>query len=143
MMKLNNKGQSLVLFIIVIPILLGIMTLVIDIGNAFSKKSEIDNVIEFVLNYGLETGEVFFTNEDKEYFNEDLINWKDDLKILLDYNLSDNDNEVILKDGNIIITSKIYVDGIFSNILNIDGFKVESEYKGYMDNEKYVVEKIK
>ena len=32
-MRLNNKGQSLVLFIVIIPIIIGIMVMVIDIGN--------------------------------------------------------------------------------------------------------------
>ena len=143
MKRLNSNGQSLVLFIIVIPVLLGIMALVIDIGNAFSKKVETDNVIEFVLNYGLETGEVFFENNNKEYFNEELINWKDELEMLLNYNLVDNDNNVILQDKVIIIESKTYVEGIFSNILNIKGFYIVSEYKGYMENDNKMVEKIK
>lgn len=144
MKRLNNKGQSLVLFIILIPIFLGIMALVIDVGNALSKKNEIDNIIEFVLNYGLETSEVFFQNKDKEYFNEELINWKDDLKILLDYNLEESSNNIILKNNTITITSKTYVKGIFSNILNIKGFKIESEYQGYVDmNNKLTTKKIK
>ena len=119
MMMLNNKGQSLVLFIIMIPVMLGIMALVIDVGNALSLKNEIDNVLEYVLDYGLETGEVFFTNNDKEYFNEDLINWKDDLEILINYNLKDSTNDIVLEDKVIVITSKTYVKGIFSNIFNI------------------------
>lgn len=143
MMKLNNKGQSLVLFIIMIPVMLGIMALVIDVGNAMSLKNDIDNVLEYVLDYGLETGEVFFTNSDKEYFNEDLINWKDDLEILINYNLKDSTNDIVLEDKVIIITSNKYVEGIFSNIFNIDGFKIESKYKGYLDSSKKVIKKIK
>lgn len=143
MKRLNNKGQSLVLFILVLPILLGIMALVIDVGNALSKKNEIDGVIEFVLDYGVETGEVFFENNDKEYFNEDLVNWKDELKILLNYNLGDSDNEIILQDGVITITSDTYVQGIFSNILNIKGFKIESEYRGYLEADELVIKKVK
>lgn len=143
MKKLNNKGQSLILFIIFLPILLGIMALVVDVGNALSKKSEQDNVIEYILNYGLENGEVFFKNNDEYYYNEELVNWKDDLKILLDYNLENSNNEIVLKDKEIIIKSKSYVEGIFSNILNIKGFKIESEYKGYIENDKKIIQKEK
>lgn len=143
MKKLNNKGQSLILFIIFLPILLGIMALVVDVGNALSKKSEQDNVIEYVLNYGLENGEVFFKNNDEYYYNEELVNWKDDLKILLDYNLENSNNEIVLNEKEIIIKSKSYVEGIFSNILNIKGFKIESEYKGYIENDKKIIQKEK
>lgn len=130
MIKFNNKGQSLVLFIIFIPVLLGIMALVIDVGNALIKKSETDDVLELVLNYGLKNDEVFFENQ------------KEELVTLLNYNLSDSSNEIILKDKQIIISSECYVEGIFSNILNIKGFKIESEYIGYIDSEKKF-EKIK
>lgn len=143
MKRLNNKGQSLVLFILVIPMLFGIMALVIDVGNAISKKNEIDMVIEFVLDYGLDDSEVFFSYNDKEYFNEDIINLKDELKILLDYNLVNSDNDILLKDKGITITSETYVEGIFSKVLNIKGFKIKSEYKGYMENNKEVIKKVK
>lgn len=143
MISLNNKGQSLILFLLIIPLLLGIIALVVDVGNALSKKGETDNVIEFVLDYGLDKNEVFFENEDNEYYNEDLVNGLDDIKLLLSYNLSDNENEVIFEGDAIVISSKTYVEGIFSNILNIKGFKIESQYKGYMNDDKEVIEKIK
>ena len=43
-MRLNNKGQSLVLFIVIIPIIIGIMVMVIDIGNVIYEKQELDNI---------------------------------------------------------------------------------------------------
>ena len=140
---MNNKGQSLVLFIVVIPILLGVMALVVDLGNAFCKKAEINSVLEYVLDYGTLNGEVFFENEGKEYFNEELVIWKDKLKNLLDYNLDYSENKIILNDKVITINSKTYVEGIFSNILNIKGFKIESEYQGYIENDKVVIKRIK
>lgn len=143
MFKLNNKGQSLVLFIIFIPILLGIMVLVIDLGNAISKKSEIDNVLELVIDYGLEKGEAFLEYEEPEYLNEDLINWKDELNLLLNYNLNNIDREIVINNKKLIISSDYYIEGIFSNILNIKGFKIESEYIGYIENNEKIIKKNK
>ena len=143
MIKLNNKGQSLVLFIIFIPILLGIMALVIDLGNAMTKKSEIDNVLELVIDYGLEDGEAFLEYEEPEYLNEDLINWKDELNLLLNYNLNNIDSEIIINNKKLIISSDYYIEGIFSNILNIKGFKIESKYIGYIENNEKKIEKLK
>ena len=40
-------------------------------------------------------------------------------------------------------TGNVYVDGIFSSILGFDGFFVKSEYKGYWDGDKKIIEKVK
>ncbi|MBQ8681942.1 MAG: pilus assembly protein [Bacilli bacterium] len=149
---LNNKGQSLVLFILIIPILLGIMALVIDVGNAFSKKNEVDNVIEFVLDYELSTKDVSTNNSENEPLNNenseeslanDLIPNEETLKVLLNYNLKDNTNTVIIEEDIIKISSQTYVEGIFSKILNIKGFEIISEYQGYIENNKKIIQKVK
>ena len=131
-MKLNNKGQSLVLFIVFIPVFLGIMALVIDVGLSLSKKNEIDNVLEYSLKHYLKDEEVFL----KE-------NIKEELKELIDYNLKDITTSVIIENNIITLKANTYVEGIFSNILDIKGFKIESEYIGYVENEKRIGEKIK
>ncbi len=38
MLTLNNKGQSLVLFVVIMPIILLMFVLVYDIGNAMYEK---------------------------------------------------------------------------------------------------------
>lgn len=127
---LNNKGQSLVLFILIIPILLGIMALVIDLGNAINQKNNLDNTIEYILNYGLEQQENNNLNEV-------------DLQKILTLNQPDNNNRLVIENEQIKIVSTDYVEGIFSNILNINGFKIESEYIGYLENNKKIIKKIK
>ena len=124
---LNNKGQSLVLFILIIPILLGIMALVIDVGNALNRKNEIENTIEYVINYGLEKE----IKEEKE------------LKTLLNYNLDNCENTLRITENKIIVSTTAYVDGIFTKILNIKGFLIKSSYQGYLDGETKIIEKIK
>ena len=39
MLTLNNKGQSLVLFVVIMPIILLMFVLVYDIGNAMYEKN--------------------------------------------------------------------------------------------------------
>lgn len=123
---MNNKGQSLVLFILIIPILLGIVVLVIDCGNALVTKNKINNVIEMVLEYGLEE------DMDEEKLNN-----------LIDYNLDNGTYDISIEDEVISVEVNSYVEGIFSNILDIDGFHIVSEYMGYMENDKKVIEKVK
>ena len=46
----NNKGQALVEFIIVLPILLLIIMAIIDFGNIFTKKYSLENDLDVVSN---------------------------------------------------------------------------------------------
>lgn len=50
----NNKGQALVEFIIVLPILLLIIMIIIDLGNIFIKKYSIENDIDIISRFYLE-----------------------------------------------------------------------------------------
>lgn len=53
MNKLNNKGQSLFLFIIFIPIFIMLCAFVVDIGIAKVTSNKLDDLSKMVLNYGL------------------------------------------------------------------------------------------
>lgn len=124
---MNNKGQSLVLFILIIPILLGITALVIDVGETILTKNNINNKIELIIECGLVDE---LTSEE--------------VKELAEYNLKDYDYQVNVEDNIIEINVNTYVEGIFSNILEFKGFNIQSEYRGIMnDKEKVIIEKVK
>ena len=46
----NSKGQALVEFIIVLPVLLLIIMAIIDLGNIFTKKYSLENDLDVVSN---------------------------------------------------------------------------------------------
>lgn len=137
MKNLNNKGQSLVLFVLFVPLLLGVMALVVDLGNALVKKSEIDSVVEMVLESELKNTYI----DDSTLNNIDNNTRISNIEVLLDYNLELGDYSVLVSDDVIVIKVNTYVEGIFSRVLNIRGFKIISEYKGYL--ESTYIEKIK
>lgn len=123
MMKLNNKGQTLVMFIVIIPILISIMVLVIDLGSAFTKKQELNNVNKLVIEYGLD-------NLDQENLESDLTSY-------ITMNAKDLSNvKVTVENNTINVTTKAYIDGIISKALNIDGFEIVSTYQGYLSGEE-------
>ena len=116
---LNNKGQSLILFIVILPILLLILVLVIDVGRIIVLKQELDNINKIVLDYGLD--------------NIDL----DDL----------NNNEI--DDINInLVEDKLYIElnmdtgGMLSGLVDISIFDIKSSYVGYIKDEKKIIERI-
>ena len=125
---LNNKGQSLVLFILIIPILFGIMVLVIDMGNVIYYKQDMDNIDKIVIEYGLD--------------NMDDVHVLSDMKELAKENNKDLSIEIIFNDMEFYVSSSYYVNGIFSNIFNMKGFLVKSKYKGYKDIDKNIIKKI-
>lgn len=127
MIKLNNKGQSLVMFILILPILLLLFVIVIDIGNALINKQELDNVNYLTVEYGL------------EHINESGIQTKlIDMINLNDLKLSEINVKV--ENNKIYIITKKNVNGILAK-----GFKIvtiESKYQGYIKEEKKVIEKV-
>lgn len=128
--QLNNKGQSLVIFIIIIPILLGIMALVIDIGNLIYTKQELDNINKIVLNYGI-------SNITEENVIEEMTE-------LAKLNNDKITTQIKFEDEIFYIETTYYVKGIFTNIFDIKGYLATSTYKGYLDsNDKQIIEKIK
>ena len=123
---LNNKGQTLALFVIVLPVLLLLLVLVIDVGKMIVLKLELNNISKIVLDYGLD-------NLDKENIKDELIN-------LVNLN-SDEIDKVNIK----IENDKIYLDlvafgeGLFSGMIDVSAFTVESNYIGYViDGEKRI-----
>ena len=46
----NNKGQALVEFIVILPILLLIIMAIIDFGNIFTKKYSLENDLDIISN---------------------------------------------------------------------------------------------
>ena len=123
---MNNKGQSLVLLVLIIPILLGIIVLVVDVGNTVVVKNKMNGVIGMVMEDSLDSG-----------YSEDTI-----VK-LLEYNLDDTYNTVKMEDEIIEIESCVYVDGVISKVFGFDGFRVVSKYRGYNKDNKKVIEKVK
>lgn len=126
---LNNKGQSLVLFVVVLPILLLIVILVIDVGKALVLKQELKSISNIVLDYGLD-------NLD----NENII---DELNKLINLNNDEIDNVSIkIEDDKIYIELKEKTNGIFSSIINISIFNINTSYVGYMKDENKIIERI-
>ena len=92
---MKNKGQALVEFIIILSILIIIMLCIIDFCMIFSKKNNLENVLdEIVL--------IWKDNESKENVMEYLNDV--DEKIHFEYVLTEQSVKLILKEKYEIIT---------------------------------------
>lgn len=126
---LNNKGQTLILFVLMIPILLLIFVLVIDIGKVIVLKQELDNISNIVLDYGLE-------NLDEVNLDSELIN-------LVELNNDDIDVvDIRVENREIYITLNENIEGLFSQLVDISIFSVNSSYVGYIEDNNKRIERI-
>ncbi len=127
MIKLNNKGQSLVLFILILPILLLVSILVFEIGNVYTSKSELDDINYLVIDYGLD--HITETNLEGKLIELIKLNSNDLFYI-----------SVNVEDSKINVTTKRKVKGILSKSFDI--FEVVSNYEGYMEDEDKVIGRV-
>lgn len=130
MLKLNNKGQSLVLFVVLLPILLFVIVLVVDVGSIMTSKQDLNNINYMMVDYGLD-------NMGKENIESEITNY-----ILLNTNKLD-DIDVRVIDNEVYIYMQKYEKSLISHIFNIKGFQIVSEYNGTVINDEKSIERIK
>ena len=123
MKSLNNKGQTLVLFVMLLPIMLLVMVLVFDIGKSIVEKQKLDNISFMIVSYGI------------EHSKDD--NIEDTLKELVTLNYKDaTDVEVLVKDDYVSVSLSGKVKGVFGNLVGKSFFEVRSYYIGNINDKK-------
>ena len=92
---MNNKGQTLALFIIILPIIFILFIYIVDIGNLYFEKRKINNTLEYALEYKNENKDV------NDYINKNI----DDINEVII-----NDNEIIIKKNKKGILKDYYLE---------------------------------
>ena len=110
---MNNKGQTLVLFVLILPIIVFIMLLVIDVSNMFITKQELNNIKEENIDSKLEE--------------------------LINKNISVNEHTIRIDNGIIEIEIKKNIQGI---VTKKKIYEVKSTYKGYIEEDKKVISRV-
>lgn len=118
---MNNKGQTLVLFVALIPFIFILFVFAFDISKLYAEKSKLDGIAYSSLNSSL----------------------------LGNKAISDIKNNIKENDTNIKINSISYdsvclekqIEPVFAGIMGKDNFKVKSYFKGKLINNKLVIEK--
>ncbi len=128
MLNLNNKGQTLVMFIILLPILLFVLTLVYDVGNAIYEKDRLSNTNYMVVEYAICNSLV---SEDELV---ELINKNDD---------DISDITIMMIDNSVTIALTKDIKGIFGKMFGFNLTSVKSEYKGNIIQGEKKIERIK
>lgn len=126
---MNNKGQTLVLFVFLIPIVLIIFIFIISYGTISYEENKIKNNINYSIKYSLELKKKNKVVEDENLTNNDL---KSRIEYIINKNISDyNFLNVFVNDDFI----KVEISkNIKSNNENINSFNYCA--KGYILDDK-------
>ena len=127
---MNNRGQSLISFVLIIPIILMILFMVYDIGSMVLLRERLDNINYVVINYGLDKLDDLELNHK---LNDMIKKNKDDIDII-NISISEGKIKIILEDK---------IDNKLSLINKFRVFNIKSSYIGYMENDKKIIRKDK
>lgn len=128
MLKINNKGQSLVMFVLIIPIFLLILTLVYDVGNAIYEKDRLSNTNYLTIEYGLNNIDTVTENDLKNLIEQNTSN----LKYIY----------VTIEENQIEIKIEKDAKSIIGKMFNFNLVKIISHYKGKIKNNQKEIERI-
>ena len=115
---MNNKGQTLVVFVLFLPVLVIVITMIINKSNMYYDKRNMENIAKEAINYGL-------SNIEDE-------NIEDKIKIFISKNI-DCEKEVKIEDGEIRVTL-IKENKTIKKILGYGNIKIK--YKGKIEDNK-------
>lgn len=119
---MNNKGQTLVVFVLFLPVLVIVITMIINKSNMYYDKRNMENIAKEAINYGL-------NNIEDE-------NIEDKIKIFISKNI-DCEKEIKIEDGEIRVTL-IKENKTIKKILGYENIKIK--YKGKIEDNKKKVE---
>lgn len=123
MIRLNNKGQSLVMFICLLPILLLIVLAIVDVSRMVIEKNKLNNINYIAISY--------YSSHKEDYdVTERIIS-------LVKRNDEDIINVRINKDKNTIYLDK-KIDSTMGKIIGISEYEIVSEYSFADDGIKRV-----
>lgn len=121
---MNKRGQTLIIFVMLIPIILTMAALVIDVGLLYYKKNEYTGIVEESI---------------KEYFkDEDLTSALETLTL---NGVSLDDVLVSATDGKISVTLDTKVDSIFGKVIRINDYEIKIARVGTKDKERVIIKK--
>ena len=123
MIRLNNKGQSLVMFICLLPILLLIVLAIVDVSRMVIEKNKLNNINYIAISY-------YSSHKEDDDVTERIIS-------LVKRNDEDIINVRINKDKNTIYLDK-KIDSTMGKIIGISEYEIVREYSFTDDGIKRV-----
>lgn len=124
----NNKGQVLVLFVLMVPLIIFIIAYFLENMFISNEKQKLDNINQMLIEYSYE-------NKENVGLYDAILNLA--LK---------NDKEIIIESFDINIdyieiTLSKDMDSMFGKIIGINKYEIISKYKATISDDKVIYEK--
>ena len=123
MINLNEKGQSLVLFVILIPILVILFFFIFDFSLVMSNKIKLNDITKKSIDYILLDKKDITTVKKFIYDNDDNIEI----------------NEFTVDDNGVVLELCITIDSNFGRVIGYDEYEINSKYIGYLEHDKVII----
>ena len=119
----NNKGQTLVTFVIMLPIIIILLAAIVDIGYMYMETSKVNSINRLAIDYGLDNLKT--DNIDTKITN--LVKENDEqLKV----------KELKIEDSKIKLEIEKNMKSIFGQVIGIKTYKIVSNYEGILEENK-------
>lgn len=122
---MNNKGQVLVLFVLLLPIIIMVVGMVNDMGMMLLEINKLDNLNKYIANYS-----------SKNTCDETCV------KELIDKNDTNIQFSLTKEENLSIITLEKNIDSLFGKIINIKNYPIKSKYAYGIENSQIIVKKM-
>ncbi len=133
----NNHGQTLILFIFILPIILSLVLLLINYSVLSSEKLKLENNLKSAIEYGLNLKLNNTAIEDGYLTNDEI---KNKIDYLLKQNITYDTLDIIVNDTNIMITLTKKNDS-FTKILAFFPNYIELKFYGMIQNDQIKIER--
>lgn len=119
---MNNKGQSLVLFILLIPIFIMSFAYIFDSSLIVKEHIKLKNICSSAVRYT-------FDNKNEDYIKRYINKNDKNIKIL----------ELTINDNKTIIHTQSIIDSVFGKIVGFDTYEINAKYIGYIENGNIII----
>ena len=118
---MNRKGQVLVSFLLILPLLLIILVFVVDMGLMKVSVRKVEHVIKEAITYELKSSSISDSRVNDYIKN----------------NLSDiKDVNIVVGTDNIKVSVSVYKKSIFNSLIKNKNYTISKSYYGYKENDK-------
>lgn len=124
---MNHKGQVLVAFVMILPVLIILIGMLYDFGNVGLEKRKAVSSIKDTITYGIN----HIKDENIENKMTNLL--KENIKNIEKYKIE-------IKEDTIKIDLIIKVDGNFKHLFDKNLYRIKLSYQGYIEDGKVKIE---
>ena len=118
---MNNRGQTLVVFIIFIPVIILLMAFIVDTSLMYIAKSKLNDLSKTII-------KEIYDIEDKNNKVEELLKVNE---------INYNNYDVEINDNKVILSIEEEIDSVFGRMIGNESYTIKSEVTGYKENDKF------